>query len=715
MSATVIHEHVLDGCSPEPLAHYLKALAVLRLVSEQRDPAVRGAWRGRAFVLHTHLTRDEVLAFFLTGYSPTPIVAPWNGGSGFAPNDNQEAIAAIADGAAGRLHDYRETVVAARSLFARFAGDKKVEKENKDTLFLACRNGLPDRALGWLDAACVLTDERPIYPPLLGTGGNDGRLDFTNNFMQRLLAVMEPVHGAATAGARGLLEGALFGTPARGLEKAAVGQFLPGSAGGANGTAGFDAAALVNPWDFVLMLEGALHFAAAAVKRLGPAGGGQPSVPFTVRSSGVGYASASTSDEESGATRGEMWLPTWQRPATAQELQQLFSEGRAQVGGRAARHGVDFARAAASLGVDRGIDAFHRYGFQVRNGLSYLATPLERVPVRANPKVRLLDEIDGWIEHLRGRANAKLAPASIGRAMRGLDSAILALCRDGGARTLQETLIALGACEEQLVTSLRWAKESNLRPLAGLSPQWLTDGDDGSAEWRLAASLASLYHRAIGSFREYLEPVVSRVGKDGRGWAKWKEPAENPLLAVWTRTDLASNLGRVLDRWLLTADTADAPGGGVTGRIPASLADVQSLLAGELDEERIAALVWGLAALEWPSVRNFSFRGRLTPSEPAFALLKLCAAGQEVRGVAVPLNRTIFRRAVAGQLPEASRLAARRLRASGLPAAVDVLTASVAWTRRCAAAVVFPLSSASVEQLASTVLRAKGTAAASEG
>jgi len=38
-----------------------------------------------------------------------------------------------------------------------------------------------------MDAAIVLLQDRQAYPPVLGTGGNDGRLDFTQNFMQRLL------------------------------------------------------------------------------------------------------------------------------------------------------------------------------------------------------------------------------------------------------------------------------------------------------------------------------------------------------------------------------------------------------------------------------------------------------------------------------------------------------------------------------------------------
>src|SRR5918912_3232777 len=70
----------LRGCAPEPLIHYLKALGVLRLVAEQLDPDVRGAWQSDAFVISTGKTGEEILNFFLHDYRPTPIVAPWNGG-----------------------------------------------------------------------------------------------------------------------------------------------------------------------------------------------------------------------------------------------------------------------------------------------------------------------------------------------------------------------------------------------------------------------------------------------------------------------------------------------------------------------------------------------------------------------------------------------------------------------------------------------------------
>ena len=41
---TSLHLHHVSGCAPAPLAHYLKALGILRIVAEQRDPDIRGWW-----------------------------------------------------------------------------------------------------------------------------------------------------------------------------------------------------------------------------------------------------------------------------------------------------------------------------------------------------------------------------------------------------------------------------------------------------------------------------------------------------------------------------------------------------------------------------------------------------------------------------------------------------------------------------------------------
>ena len=87
----MLHDVVLNGCAPEPLIHYLKALGMFRLIAEQCDPQVRGAWRGDAFMLEIAKTPDELMTFLMNEYSPTPIVAPWNGSSGLLSQRQESA------------------------------------------------------------------------------------------------------------------------------------------------------------------------------------------------------------------------------------------------------------------------------------------------------------------------------------------------------------------------------------------------------------------------------------------------------------------------------------------------------------------------------------------------------------------------------------------------------------------------------------------------
>ena len=48
-------EIILAGCTPTPLANYLKALGVFRLVAEQKDADVKGYWPGERFALLTRI------------------------------------------------------------------------------------------------------------------------------------------------------------------------------------------------------------------------------------------------------------------------------------------------------------------------------------------------------------------------------------------------------------------------------------------------------------------------------------------------------------------------------------------------------------------------------------------------------------------------------------------------------------------------------------
>lgn len=741
-------EILLHGCAPLPLAHYLKALGIFRLVSEQADSACAAYWRDDVFVLDTLLSEDELLNFFLNEYRPTPVLAPWNGGSGFFPKDNSKALDAIEQGQADRLTAYRAGIAASREALKSLSLSEKPDKDAKTNLLQACRNELPENALNWLDAALVLSEDGPKFPPLLGTGGNDGRLEFTNNFMQRIGAVMDPADGQALSPSAPWLRAALFAEAAPGLATSApIGQFFPGAAGGANASAGFDSPSTVNPWDYILMLEGALLFAAASVKRLESLDDGALVYPFCVRQVGVGYASAAGADENDA--RCEMWMPLWTKSVQLPELQTIFSEGRAQVRGRPASNGVDFAQAVVTLGVDRGISAFQRYGFQVRNGLAYFATPLDRVIVRRNEKADLLADFDHWRDRLRQKAGPRAnpePPASVGRALRQLEQGILALCQDNSAQRLQSLLATLGRTERALAHSFRWSKDSAfLQPLGGLRPEWLKQIGDTCREFRLAASLASL-RAYLGKetiyLRQHLEPVHRK-----RSFFAWDEQPGNDV--VWREGDLTGSLLAILQRRMLRAQQSGKPGwpdstplfskDSEYRNFAANLDDIAAFIAGEVDETLLADLLWGLCAIDWeklwrdkkdakapaeieaeevtaetelgsppppPPSSSDNQPERIAPSA-FYALLRCCFRFAKDERDAIPLNPAIVLRAASGNGVAASQLAARRLRGSGLAPLADELPISGDLARRSAAALLFPVDPWDFYQLERTILKPK--------
>jgi len=711
MDNSATHDVTLPGCTPTPLAAYLKALAVLRLVSEQREEDARGWWEGDVFVLRSKLDEEELLRFFLESYRPTPVVSPWNGGSGFCPGDQKAGIEAIGRSRATRLAPYRDVLAACRAQVLQALGLRGKPDDEKHQVLLQCRNALPPEALVWLDAAYVLTSDKPKFPPLLGTGGNDGRLDFSNNFMQRLTDLIDVASPDAppTPDSPAWLSAALLGDGApRLLKGAAIGQFMPGNAGGANSTSGYEGGSLTNPWDFVLMIEGDLLFAASTSRRLGATGQGQLAFPFTVRSSGSGHGALAATDVST--SRNETWLPMWAHPARLREVSALLGEGRAQTSQRVAADGVDFAKAVARLGVDRGITAFERVGYLRRNGLSFLAVPLGRFKVALRPETELLDEVDRWLVHFRRMASDDHAPSRFGRALRGIDEAIFSVCRQGGHPRWQQLLIALGEAEAALAASPRTTAEGRGAPLSSLSRRWLGEVDDGSVEFRIARALASIQAETpYGPLRANMVPLA--LAKNGRveGFARNIESK----MAVWGRGDLTSNLAAVLRRRCMEARRRGADHLPLDGSYPASLADVEAFLLGGLDEAKIEGLLRGLNAVRWPSLDQVHAaapsRGPLL-LPAAYAALKLVLLPWPLplpwseSPVQVRHDPQILSLATAGRLEEAVALAIRRLRSSGLTALASPAPVSDALARRIVAALLTPISRSDAAVLATQLL-----------
>lgn len=713
----------LAGCSPTPLAHYLKALGVLRLiasptssVSGAADPEVRGWWENEYFYLHTRLDAEGLTRFFLEEYAPSPIIAPWNGGSGFYPRDNKKGIAPLAGSkVAPRFLTIAEAIKAAFQAIQKQGLQKRPEGPDKARFVAGLRGCLADGVLDWLDAALALSGDRLNFPQLLGTGGNDGRLDFTNNFMQRLASTFDIATGKPKENAARLLRTALFASGTWGFHKVAIGQFAPGAAGGPNASTGYEAGSNVNPWDFVLALEGAIMFAGAATRRHQGSPESGASFPFTVRPTGAGWGGVSDSDEENA--RAEFWAPLWDQPAGHRELEAFLKEGRAVLNGKTARDGLDFVRAAASLGTSRGVSAFARYGFVMRAGKAYLAAPLGTLSVESRPSkaAELISDLDtgDWLRRVRRLAREKGAPARAQTAVKQLEHALFAMSEAHvSPLSVQGALRALGDL-------VRWLRDSRdaLEPPPRLSSEWVRMADDETPEYRVAAALASLGwvsgentsaataapKKRIALAAHFAPLAAETLPKRRREW-----DAQNQNRVVWGAGGLEANLIAVLQRRLIDV-TIDEP---LEAAAPARLADIAAFIEGNFDKVRcarlLAGLVWAQPA-RLPSAKDvrrpvvpFAYAALKPIFAPAASLKALAKKGLVPPNCKLPIPPGLIARLRSGGVKEAVRLALARAHASGIPCPFSCDSRGISQIitgRRLAATLLIPLDEYGLQTL----------------
>ena len=722
-SINKVHEVVLAGCVTTPLAAYLKALGILRLVAEQVDVAAKGFWRDEVFVLRSKLDQVALSDFFANGYRPTPILAPWNGGSGFyyqeeklkekdpktgkriktgvrnQPTKATKTLDNMISSTSERLQNYRNVANDCKNVILSLGYIEAPKEHEKHKLLINLRAVLPDEALVALDAALVIGEDKPGYAPILGTGWNDGNLDFSNNFMQRLVELFDLSSGVAYEKTTALLVNSLFGIPTPGLTDASIGQFSPGAAGGPNATTGFDAASLINAWDFILMLEGAILFAAAATRRLESAEPGALSYPFTVRATGSGDGNTALDDE--GNARAELWLPIWGTPTSFNELKNVLTEGRVTLGRTAVRDGLDFIRAVSKLGVDRGIDAFQRYAFVMRSGKAYLATPLSRVQVTRNPAASLIDELDSrennnWLYRFRKLARANESPIRIKSLVRQLEDGLFDLARYQDPKYVQRVLILLGQAQRFLKDST--GSRANCPPVPVLSSAWVVQADDGSDEFMLARALASVYaKKMVGQqerkclfMAEHFAPVAESIK-----FRNWDEEASHQV--TWGRNEIEENLRVVLQRRLLTAEQIGFIDKPLFSYINAPLSSIDSWLNGAIDTRRTADLLTGLAHARVPFNVIEEKEQKIMPV--AYALLKpffctnaqLRRAGILTNNVELTLARDLLASLWRGD-DRVLKIAQRRLAIAGLR--LNLHQASVCGLDGCRllAALITPIS-----------------------
>lgn len=638
----------LDGCRPEPLSSYMAGMGVFRLTAEQNDPSVRAFWENDRLVLETGRGREDLVDFLLHGYEPSPVIGPWSYDTYVKGVGHAGPVMELP-----RMRRYRAAVDSTEHVLQTFRDheglDRDITKkdiagEAKLRFLRMCRNMWPDDAVEWLDAAAALMPDRPAFNPVFGTGGNDGRFDMTWNFILRLRMVFADREDTS----REWLEAAMFG---KGAALAGLKTFGhdPRGSGRPNSGSEPEGSDISNPWEYILMVEGMLMFAGGISRRVGQRPGWS-AFPFVSESTKAGYGTAA--DEED---RGEIWAPLWGRPASYRETRLVLREGRASYGGRNARTGADFALAATSLGVERGIDGFRRYGVLERKGRSYLSVDAGRLSAGDVPETGLVRDIMPWYRGLLRFARGGKAPQSLRAAVRQFEGDLVGMCRDPGPPAVQALLAALGRLE-RIVSGRTWPDKIGVRPFPGtLPPGLLAAADDGSAEFRLAAAAASIHGAGnVGPIRENLEMVGRSDGRwvvaPGSGSCVWYEGAGVP-----------DNLGRVCIRRVMEGKVATSSGP-LNGSVTASLGDVEEFLAGVLDEQKIEDLLLPLSMVRADD-GEYAVAGteNQMPVPVAYALAK-----SVYNTPGVPVDLAPLRLLGAGRTADALDMMRCRARASGM-------------------------------------------------
>lgn len=711
--------HVLKGCASVPLANYLKALGILRLVGEQADKQARGWWDGEYFCLLTKLTKEELEAFFLDKYEPTPMFNPWGARSGYYAGSSEKtaraALTAIDGSQLERLVNFRSAISIIRSVITDCGGGKPDTEETKRAMLTGIRTRLRGSGLAWLDTVMADLGDSFRGPALLGTGGNERSGSYTAPFLAGIVECLirrtwdHAIQAClwTTSADLDAWDGD-FTPPAsettkKAKKKTVAGpfrQFLPDGKG--------------SPWDLLLCFEGSIVIQSGVSRRSNTDQHRFLTSPFYFAPLGIGAGSSSEMDEyvlnkgRRNPGRGEQWFPLWSTPSTYAEIQRLFRDGRCSVGRRAARNPLDAARAICGLGVASGVSAFLRYGYLQRDNLAtHFAVPLGRIQVRNNSAARLVDDLSVWLDRIHRLARKSNAPARLGHAYRRLaDAVFAALSHDHTPARWQAILLAAADIESLQATGT--AIEA--QPIPPLRPDWIEAVDDFSKELRLAVALGSAaagYSKEGRPFDPTRHHWLPLEGRSSRFATTDKRLLNDPRVVASGR-DALRDFAAVVERRLIEA--------GMKGerRLPmrpargcgAQLGDLAQFVAGAVDLEKLLGLARAFMAIKWDQWDD----KRHAPKKPApsndvpdeaWLVLRLANLPSPLdKGRDIPAEPRIVRLLMSGDATRAIEIGVARLQSAGIRPPLQFGVTDSATAQRWAATLAFPIHRSEAQRAA---------------
>ncbi|MBA2669478.1 MAG: type I-U CRISPR-associated protein Csx17, partial [Gemmatimonadetes bacterium] len=541
------HVLKLRGCTPEPLGNYLKGLGVFRLIAEQVDPEARAWWEdGFLHVLQNKWTpsdsataESQCADWLQRECRFTALIAAWQKNTGYLPTGKRdkggEALSALLQAAHPGTEEFREvfrdfaaavniTLPDQRSGWVTAMGDAHTDASKGELLRLLRNRLRPGTTPQWLDAVGIslsrsrVSDDVQWFRILGTSGGGESSGGYIVNYQQRLKSVLLEDQEKS----RLRLESSLFASNhAEALEGKALGaMYYPSLMKVPNAGQDFlpDPERRVNPWDFILLLEGCLVWSMAATRRKGVTSE-RVSFPFYCRSSFGGSTTIGLNEvegSENSIAEGELWCPTWSAPSTLSEIQRIFGEGRIQIGERVCTRSLDFALAMTGLGVDRGIQAFHRYSLLARSGsgqqTTLLAVPNGCFVPQHAARLALLADLRNFAESVASNLNVNsqqprrlvLARIEFEKAWFDATASVVASNRDA-SESLRDLLTAASRLNRELgsnsakpgVVKIKKGENTSekiINPVGDIRGGWakLIDKTDHSSESRLARAIGGI-------------------------------------------------------------------------------------------------------------------------------------------------------------------------------------------------------------------------------
>lgn len=703
-----IHLHTLKGCAPAPLANYLKALGILRIVGTQADKQVRGWWDGEYFCLLTTLSKEELETFFLEKYEPTPFFNPWGARSGYYPGSPEKtaraALTSIEKSNLDRLARFRDAISLVRTVITE-GGGVKPEKADEPFMIRKIQSRIRGSGLDWLSTVVADLGDRYSKPAIFGTGGNEGSGGYTTAYLGAIVETILNERWKSQIGTalwscgsdRNAWDGSFYPSEKEGAKKpkkeSVAGpfrQFLPGGSG--------------SPWDLLFAFEGAVVIQSGAARRSNADHNRFLSSPFYFAPLGMGAGSSSEIDEyvlnkgQKNPGRGEQWFPLWKTPSSYGEIQCLFREGRCAVGRRSAKNPLDAARAICGLGTTQGIDSFLRYGYLQRDNLAtHFAVPLGRIQVREKSTAWLIDNLSvtGWLQRLHRSARNKNAPTRLIHAERRLaDAVFAALTYDHTPNRWQAILLAAADIEQLQATGT--AIEAG--PIPPLRPEWFAAVDDNSTEVRLALALGSaaashFKGRSIDPVRHHWLPLEAGA----RRFKSADKRLINDPRVVASGHDALHDLAAVVERRLIESSMQGERRSRLTAAsgCGARLDDLDQFLSGSLDLNKLLGLARAFMAIRWDRWRR-EHGPRTTPStdvpeEPWLAIRLANLHWQLFPGIDIPADPRIVRLLMSGNAFRSIEVASTRLRSVGIRPPFQAGVATPGSALLWAAALAFPI------------------------